>query len=163
MSKQSARSAFKFQHNYRFDLRVKESKSIMDKYPDRVPVIVERFKGISSSDEIGDIDKSKYIVPKDLTFGQFIHVIRKRLPRLTPEKALFVFVGAGKEPEDRWTLPEDVKAELARLNLTDGTHVLPTASSGMNEIYSTHHHVDGFLYMRYTGENVFGDDAALAD
>ena len=34
----------------------------------------------------------RYLVPGDLTVGQFVYVIRKRI-KLTPEKAIFVFVG----------------------------------------------------------------------
>lgn len=41
--------------------------------------------------EIEDIDKKKYLVPADLTVGQFVYVIRKRI-KLAPEKAIFIFV-----------------------------------------------------------------------
>ena len=40
--------------------------------------------------DIPDIDKKKYLVPADLTVGQFHYVIRKRI-QLAPEKALFLF------------------------------------------------------------------------
>ena len=40
---------------------------------------------------ICDIDKNKFLVPKDLTLGQFVYVIRKRM-KLPPEKAIFVFI-----------------------------------------------------------------------
>ena len=33
----------------------------------------------------------RYLVPADLTVGQFVYVIRKRI-RVTPEKAIFMFV-----------------------------------------------------------------------
>lgn len=33
----------------------------------------------------------RYLVPGDLTVGQFVYVIRKRI-KLTPEKAIFIFV-----------------------------------------------------------------------
>ena len=42
------------------------------------------------SDDIPDIDKKKYLVPCDLTVGQFVYVIRKRI-KLKPEKALFIY------------------------------------------------------------------------
>ncbi len=41
--------------------------------------------------EIATIDKKKYLVPADLTVGQFVYVIRKRI-KLSPEKAIFIFV-----------------------------------------------------------------------
>lgn len=40
---------------------------------------------------IGDLDKKKYLVPSDLTVGQFYFLIRKRIS-LRPEDALFFFV-----------------------------------------------------------------------
>lgn len=52
------------------------------------------------------IDKKKYLVPADLTVGQFVYVIRKRI-KLSPEKAIFIFVNeilpptAGKHKERR--------------------------------------------------------------
>lgn len=33
----------------------------------------------------------RYLVPKDLTVGQFVYVVRKRI-KLSAEKAIFVFV-----------------------------------------------------------------------
>lgn len=35
----------------------------------------------------------RYLVPADLTVGQFVYVIRKRI-KLSPEKAIFIFVKA---------------------------------------------------------------------
>ncbi len=50
-------------------------------------VIVEK----AEKSDIPDIDKKKYLVPSDLTVGQFVYVIRKRI-KLSPEKAIFIFV-----------------------------------------------------------------------
>lgn len=66
--------------------RKAEAERIRAKYPDRVPVICEK----ADRSDIPDIDKKKYLVPADLTVGQFQYVIRKRI-KLAPEKALFVF------------------------------------------------------------------------
>jgi GABA(A) receptor-associated protein len=72
-------------------LRLKESASIRNKYPDKIPVIVERARGCN--DDIPNITKSKYLVPSSLIFGQFIYIIRRQI-QLQPDKALFVFVGS---------------------------------------------------------------------
>jgi GABA(A) receptor-associated protein len=66
--------------------RKSEAERIRSKYPDRVPVICEK----ADRSDIPDIDKKKYLVPADLTVGQFHYVIRKRI-QLAPEKALFLF------------------------------------------------------------------------
>ena len=84
------KSQFKLEHP--LDKRQAEAERIRDKYPDRIPVIVEKAPG----SDISDIDKKKYLVPSDLTVGQFVYVIRKRI-KLSPEKAIFVFVNNREE------------------------------------------------------------------
>ena len=66
--------------------RAAESKRILEKYPERVPCIVERNEDDSS--DLPEVDKKKYLVPRDLTVGQFMYVIRKRL-RVNQEQAIF--------------------------------------------------------------------------
>jgi GABA(A) receptor-associated protein len=68
--------------------RVKKSQVILEKYPDRVPVIIQPSK---TDRDLYPIDKSKYITPRDLTLMQLQQIIRKRI-RFPPEKALFMFV-----------------------------------------------------------------------
>ena len=116
---------YSFKKAKTFEERKKESEKIKEKYPDRVPVIVE--KSISSS--VNNVDKHKYLVPSDLTVGQFIHVIRKRI-KATPEQGIFIFV---KEK------------------------ILPPTSSLMIHMYENYVDDDGFLYMIYSSENTFGN------
>ena len=78
-----------FKHKNLFKDRYNESITILKKYPDRIPVIVER--SAKSSDDCPDIDKNKYLVPNDFTLGQFLFTIRKRM-KLPPEKAIFLFI-----------------------------------------------------------------------
>jgi len=68
--------------------RLKKSQVILEKYPDRVPLIVQPSK---NDRDAYPIDKSKYITPRDLTMMQLQQIIRKRI-RFPPEKALFMFV-----------------------------------------------------------------------
>ncbi len=113
-----------FKTKYTFEDRVSESGRIRSKYPDRIPIICEKA---SRKSDVPDIDKNKYLVPVDLTVGQFIYVIRKRI-KLPPESALFLFI--------------------------NGT--VPTASSLMSNIYESQKDPDGFLYITYAKENTFG-------
>ena len=50
----------------------------------------------------------RYLVPADLTVGQFVYVIRKRI-KLPPEKAIFVFINNYLPPtckqQQQCTLP----------------------------------------------------------
>lgn len=68
--------------------RVKKSQIILEKYPDRVPLIIQPSKNDRDS---YPIDKSKYITPRDLTLLQLQQIIRKRV-RFPAEKALFMFI-----------------------------------------------------------------------
>ncbi|KAL1922668.1 uncharacterized protein VTP21DRAFT_10207 [Calcarisporiella thermophila] len=115
------RSKFKDEHP--FDRRKTEADRIRQKYPDRIPVICEK----ADRSDIPDIDKKKYLVPADLTVGQFVYVIRKRV-QLAPEKAIFLFVD----------------------------DMLPPTAALMSAIYEQHKDEDGFLYITYSGENTFG-------
>eukprot|EP01039_Chlorochromonas_danica_P006615 gene6613-7308_t len=113
----------KFKESHTFEERVKESERVRAKYPDRIPVICEKVE--TSSME--DLDKKKYLVPVDLTCGQLIYVIRKRL-KFPSEKALFFFVNGS----------------------------IPPNSATMSAVYDQHKDKDGFLYTYFGEENVFG-------
>ncbi|KAJ2797648.1 ubiquitin-like protein atg8 [Coemansia helicoidea] len=113
----------KFQDEHPFDKRKAEADRIRLKYPDRIPVICEKVE----KSDIQTIDKKKYLVPSDLTVGQFVYVIRKRI-KLNPEKAIFIFVN----------------------------EILPPTAALMSSVYEEHKEEDGFLYISYSGENTFG-------
>jgi GABA(A) receptor-associated protein len=67
--------------------------------------------------DIATIDKKKYLVPADLTVGQFVYVIRKRI-KLNPEKAIFIFVD----------------------------EMLPPTAALMSSIYEEHKDEDGYVH-----------------
>ena len=78
-----------FKERFPFKTRQDEALRIMQKYPDRIPIIVERCSNDNTTELI---NKNKYLAPSSLTVGQFVYVIRKRLV-LPPEKAIFLFIG----------------------------------------------------------------------
>eukprot|EP00005_Dracoamoeba_jomungandri_P001193 CAMPEP_0174249860 /NCGR_PEP_ID=MMETSP0439-20130205/199_1 /TAXON_ID=0 /ORGANISM="Stereomyxa ramosa, Strain Chinc5" /LENGTH=119 /DNA_ID=CAMNT_0015329785 /DNA_START=67 /DNA_END=426 /DNA_ORIENTATION=+ len=81
----SATKSFKEQHT--LEKRMEVAKRIREKYPDRIPVIVEK----APKSDAPDIDKKKFLVPSDITVGKFVYEIRKHM-KLSPEKAIFLFV-----------------------------------------------------------------------
>jgi len=81
----SAKLPFKKDHSLEY--RKIEAQKIRTKYPERVPVIVEK---VVNSD-IKQIDKRKYLVPNEITVAQFMWIIRKRID-MPAEKAIFLFV-----------------------------------------------------------------------
>lgn len=82
-----------FKEKYTLPQRKEESLRIKQKYPTRIPIIVERHK----DSQIEDIDKHKYLVPDDLSIAQFMNIIRKRLS-LRPDQALYIFINNALPP-----------------------------------------------------------------
>lgn len=74
----------KFKLDTPFEKRLSEARSIMSKYPDRIPCIIEIDK------EINQVTK-KMLVPADLTVSQLLFILRKKT-KFSPEKALFLFL-----------------------------------------------------------------------
>ncbi|KAL3648155.1 Autophagy-related protein 8i [Castilleja foliolosa] len=109
-----------FKDQFTIEERVRESQDIIAKYPDRVPVVVEKYT-------IAEMEKKKFLVPRDMSVGQFIHILSGRL-HLAPGKALFVFV----------------------------KNTLPQTSSLIESVYDSYKDEDGFLYMCYSSEKTFG-------
>ena len=113
-------------YNYKskneFNFRINESKKILDKYPDKIPLIIEKSKNCEY-----DIDKNKYLVPKNIKMQQLIFIIRKRI-KIKDSESIFIYVN----------------------------NVLPPSSSCISEIYDSNKDDDGFLYINYSTENTFG-------
>ena len=66
---------------------MKESDRILEKYSNRIPIIINKKK----DSKIADIGKSKLLVQKDMAMNQFIYVIRKRL-NLKSSEAIFITI-----------------------------------------------------------------------
>lgn len=105
-----------------FDERSAEATKMLTKYPDRLPIILEKETTI-----VPDITERKFLVPKDITVGQFLHVIRKRMV-LPSDKAVFLMFS---------------------------DNMLPV-SSIMSNVYNSHKDADNFLYCSIKSESVFG-------
>ena len=101
-----------------------ESLRLRKKYPHRIPVIAK----LAPKSKLPFLDKNKYLVPDDLTIGQFMYVIRKRI-KLNPEDAMFFFLEK---------------------------NVLPPTSAMFVDIYAKHKNTDGFLYLTILEESTFG-------
>ena len=113
-----------FKKNNKFEIRHSQAIDIIEKYPGRVPIIVEPC---STSTKLPKLDKYKFLVPENLTLGQFHYVIRKRIS-INPTQAIFI---------------------LCKNNL------LPVTSS-IEDVYNNYKDDDNFLYFVYSTENTFG-------
>ena len=78
-----------FKSDYTFEERRKHVLDVLVKHPYRIPIICERHE--LASKDCPEIDKKKYLVPMELTIGQFLYVIRNRL-QISPSKSIFLFI-----------------------------------------------------------------------
>ena len=101
--------------------RLQISKQIIKKYPYRVPIIVD-----SKTDII--LDKNKYVVPEDLTIGQFMCILKKRI-KINYYKSIFL--------------------------ICNGTVISNT--DVIKNLYHNKKDDDGFLYIKILLENTFGN------
>ena len=112
-----------FKQQFSFKRRLNEAKRIITRYPDRIPIICEQSK----NQNLPILNKVKYLVPSDLTIGQFICVIRTRM-KLDSTYALFVTIEG----------------------------YIPPSLTRIGELYEGSKYADGFLYIEYSSENTFG-------
>ncbi len=105
--------------------RKAESSKIREKYPDRVPIICEK----DPKSTMKEVEKTKYLVPNELSVSQFNLIIRRR-HEMSKDSALYLLVA--------------------------GKHSI-TGDTSMNEIYEKYRDTeDGFLYIAYTSELTWG-------
>ena len=113
-----------FTAKYSFDQRKKESERIIQKYTDKIPIICEKYKNDKS---LHQLDKNKFLAGHDMSMGQFVYVIRKRL-KLKQSEAIFLFVN----------------------------NTLIPSGELLQKVYQENKAEDGFLYVYFSMENTFG-------
>ncbi|XP_006781386.1 microtubule-associated proteins 1A/1B light chain 3C [Neolamprologus brichardi] len=112
--------------------RKNEVCSIRSKFPNKLPVIVERY---IRERTLPLLDKTKFLVPYELTLGQFLCLLRNKIA-LDSTQALFLLV-----------------AEKS----------MSCMSSNMGEVYTRYRDADGFLYITYASQEMFGAPLQAAE
>lgn len=107
------------------DIRKEEVLAIRNRFPTKIPVIVQRFY---KETHLPQLDKSKFLVPQEITMSQFQTIIRNRI-RLNSHQALYLLVN---------------NRSMMSLTLT------------LAEVYGEYADGDGFLYVTYASQEVFG-------
>nr|XP_033812042.1 microtubule-associated proteins 1A/1B light chain 3C-like isoform X2 [Geotrypetes seraphini] len=106
-------------------LRRDEVNGMRKKFPRKLPVIVERYP---KEKILPVLDKMKFLVPQELTLGQFMAIIRNRMP-IGPSQSLYFLVN---------------NCSLVGMSLS------------MAEVYTENRDEDGFLYITYASQEAFG-------
>ena len=102
--------------------RIRSIDTLRAQHPHRVPIVMAQHEGCPYT-----LDKTKYLVPDDLTAQQFLYVLRKRL-RLRASEAMFLMCGASLVP----------------------------GNATAQELHAKHADDEGVLRLTYSAENVFG-------
>lgn len=119
-----SRSGYEFKMLHSYEKRKAESERINEKYSDKIPLILEK----SDACHLPKIEKTKYLMQKDVTIGQFMFIIRKQI-KMNETESIFLLV--------------------------NNTFV-PSISETIGSVYENHKDMDGFLYITYSAQQAFG-------
>lgn len=120
-----------FQQENSLEKRKQESLRLRTKYPDRVPVLIDRCH---QQDPVLQEDKFRFLFPLDFCASQVQHLIRRRLSPLNANEQLFYFVG---DPSSK-------------------TWHIVSGSLPLSDVYRQFRTPDGFLYFCYSRHETFG-------
>lgn len=114
-----------FKQRKTFETRQLEVKNIRQKFPTKIPVVVEKY---SREVNLPVMDKTKFLVPQEITVMHFAIIIKNKL--CVPSSRAFYFVVNNQS--------------------------MASTSKTMAEVYKEHKDEDGFLYMTYASQEMFG-------
>ncbi len=109
-----------------FEARKKKSNSLLSKFPDKIPVILEK----SSKDKyLPKNEKNKLLVGNDMTVSNILQLLKKNL-NINESMSIYIMV----------------------LN----QNIMLSGSQSILTLYNSYKSNDGLLYLEYCSENVFG-------
>jgi GABA(A) receptor-associated protein len=77
-----------YQQKHDFETRSTESRRIRTRYPDRIPIIMEKHKSVQN---LASMTQTKFLVPESITVSELLYILRKRI-KLEAQEALFLFI-----------------------------------------------------------------------
>jgi GABA(A) receptor-associated protein len=116
-------NVFAYDTHKSFEDRLKEATEILRKYPDKIPVIVEP----SSNSNDANLERNKFLCPKDISISQFLVILRNRLS-LKATQSIYLFIN----------------------NKTPSNNLL------IGDVYLNNCDTDKFLKIKYGLETFFG-------
>ena len=126
-TKQNLNEKYLYKNRVPLKDRINEGNKLKERYPDKTSIICERAP---SEKRLQVLDKNKFLVPNDLTLGQFKYVIRKRM-KLDSSVAIFFLYHDNSIPLDTMI---------------------------MSQVYEDKKDEDGLVYLLYSSENTYGSN-----
>ncbi|KFV99195.1 Microtubule-associated proteins 1A/1B light chain 3C, partial [Eurypyga helias] len=105
--------------------RMHEVTEIRIKYPNKIPVVVERYQ---KEKTLPPLSRTKFLVSHDLPLSQFVVTLRTRLCLASSQTFYLLVNNKG----------------------------LPNMAITMQELYRDNKDEDGFLYLTYASQEMFG-------
>eukprot|EP00397_Hematodinium_sp_SG-2012_P033836 GEMP01036212.1.p1 GENE.GEMP01036212.1~~GEMP01036212.1.p1 ORF type:complete len:130 (+),score=21.12 GEMP01036212.1:119-508(+) len=118
---------FKFEKEIPFEKRANECKKILERYPNRIPVVCEAIPNAKTT--LPPLEKKKFLVPQKMVLGQFSVVIKNQLRVENSTVSLY-------------------------FSLKDRSS--PVSTTPLHNLYSRKKSEDGFLYLYFSEETAFG-------
>lgn len=114
-----------FKQRRTFEARKQEVAKIRKKFPTKIPVVVERYQREAN---LPVMDKTKFLVPQELTIMNFAIIIKNRL-RIPTGRAFYFVIN---------------------------NQSMASTSKTIAEVYKEYKDEDGFLYITYASQEMFG-------
>ena len=129
-------SSFKtsFKDSVTEEERAAKAKRFLERYPDSVPIICEKY----SKSTLLELENRKFIVPRMMTVSEFKQILQKHLK----EKM-------AKEPDSS-------KPAMESFQVFCTGNIEPNGSTILYQVHDTYKDKDGFLYLKYSSSNCFG-------
>lgn len=121
------KSRAQFQSSTPLEKRKSDFAVVREKYPGTVTIYVD-----TDDKNSFELSKNKFIVPENMTAGQFMMSVRSKMKKLKPTES------------------------LTAMAVNKKVTVQVTMSKTMSSIFDEYKDEDGCLYMTIVGENTFG-------
>jgi GABA(A) receptor-associated protein len=96
---QPTKSSYDFKIKHTFKDRQQESSKVLEKYPDKIPVILER----GNITDTFRLTRTKFLFPNQTKIGEVILSIRKHI-QIHPTQAIFLFINNQIIPANHETI-----------------------------------------------------------
>ncbi|XP_061300491.1 microtubule-associated proteins 1A/1B light chain 3C-like [Pezoporus occidentalis] len=130
MQPDSSSSSRPFKQRRSLASRMQEVAEIRLKYPNKIPVVVERYH---KEKTLPPLTRTKYLVAQDLPLSQLVVTLRTRLSLASSQTFYLLVNNKG----------------------------LPNMSITMQELYQDNRDEDGFLYLTYASQEMFGSSSSI--